>query len=86
MGLPSPSCETKFSGANRDREVYQYIFRVQLNTSRIDNLTRIDPFTLARCDDHICTRGYNKRAVGKPQNLRQIRPENARQHGGVMTR
>ena len=32
------SRETKFSGPNRDREIF--IFPVQLTTSRISNLTR----------------------------------------------
>ena len=49
MGLPNPSRETKFSGANRDRE--RSIFPVQLTTSRIDSLTRLI-LTLAMCDDH----------------------------------
>ena len=39
MGLPNPSRETKFSGANADREIS--IFPVQLNTSRISNLTQL---------------------------------------------
>ena len=39
MGLPNPSRETKFSGANGDRETF--IFLVQLTTSRIGNLTRL---------------------------------------------
>ena len=34
------SRETKFSGANGDREI-MYIFPVQLTTSRIGNLTRL---------------------------------------------
>ena len=39
-GLPNPFRETKFSGANRDREIL--IFPVQLTTSRIgNNLTRL---------------------------------------------
>ena len=43
---PNPSRETKFSGANADREVFS--FPVQLTTSRIDNLTRLI-HTLAIC-------------------------------------
>ena len=39
MGRPNLSRETKFSGANGDREMF--IFRVQLATSRIGNLTRL---------------------------------------------
>ena len=35
-GLLNPSRETKFSGANGDREIF--IFPVQLTTSRIGNL------------------------------------------------
>ena len=38
-GLPNPSRETKFSGANADREIF--IFPVQLNTCRIGNLARL---------------------------------------------
>ena len=50
MGLPNPSRETKFSGANNaDMEIF--IFPVQLTTSRIGNLTRLI-HTLAICDDH----------------------------------
>ena len=36
---PNPSRETKFSGANGDREIS--FFPVQLTTSRTDNLTRL---------------------------------------------
>ena len=39
MGRLKPSRETKFLGANGDREIF--IFPVQLTTSRIDNLTRL---------------------------------------------
>ena len=48
MGLPNPSRETRFSGANGDRE--KNIFPVQLTTSRIGNLTRLI-HTLIHCDD-----------------------------------
>ena len=51
MGLPNPSRETKFSGANGDREIF--IFPVQLTTSRIGNLTR-----LAICDGHTYKHTY----------------------------
>ena len=37
MGLPNPSRETKFSGANGGKEIS--ISPVQLTTSRIGNLT-----------------------------------------------
>ena len=39
MRLPNPSSETKFSGANGDRELF--IFPVQLTTNRIGNFTRL---------------------------------------------
>ena len=45
-GLPDPFRETKFSGANADREIF--IFLVQLMTSRISNLIRLI-HTLAIC-------------------------------------
>ena len=44
-GLPNPSRETKFSGANADREIF--IFPVHLTTCRIGNLTRLIDTTLA---------------------------------------
>ena len=49
MGLPKQSRETKFSGANGDREILSN--SVQLATSRIGNLTRLI-FTLAICNGH----------------------------------
>ena len=45
----TPSRETKFSGANGDRE--KSIFPVQLNTSRIGNLTQLI-HTLPICEDY----------------------------------
>ena len=45
-GLPNPSRETKFSGANADREIF--IFPLQLTTSKIGNLTRLI-LTIAMC-------------------------------------
>ena len=39
MGRPTSSRETKFSGANGDREIP--IFCVQLTMTRIDNLTQL---------------------------------------------
>ena len=45
-GLPKPSRETNFSGANADRE--KFILPVQLNTCRMGNLTRLI-YTLALC-------------------------------------
>ena len=45
-GTAEPSCETKLSGANADREFF--IFPVQLTTSRIGHLTRLI-HTLAKC-------------------------------------
>ena len=46
MGLPNPSRETKFSGANAYREIF--ISPLQLTTSRVGNLTRLI-HTLAVC-------------------------------------
>ena len=48
-GRPNSLRETKFSGANGDREIF--IFPVQLTTSMIGNLTRLI-LILAICDDH----------------------------------
>ena len=48
MGLPNPSREIKFSGANGDREIF--IFPVRLTMSRIGNLTWLI-LTHAICDD-----------------------------------
>ena len=45
-GTAEPSCETKFLGANADREIC--IFPVQLTTSRTGSLTRLI-HTLATC-------------------------------------
>ena len=41
--MPNPSRETKFSGANADREIFIFplIFPVQLTTCSIGNLTRL---------------------------------------------
>ena len=39
MGLPNPSREAKFSGANAGREIL--IFPAQLTTTMIGNLTRL---------------------------------------------
>ena len=49
MGLPNPSREAKFSGANGDRAIF--IFVVQLTTSRIGNLTLLI-VALAICNGH----------------------------------
>ena len=46
MELPNPSRETKFSGANANREMN--IFPVQPTTTRVGNLTRL-VHTLAIC-------------------------------------
>ena len=50
LGLPNPSREIKFSGANADREIF--IFSVRLTTSRIGNLTWLIHTLLAICHDH----------------------------------
>ena len=49
LTLPSPPREAKSSGANRDRA--NIVFSVQLTTSRIGNLTRLN-LPLAICDVH----------------------------------
>ena len=53
--LPNPSRETKFSGANGEREIL--IIPVQLTTSRIGNLTRLVHIlaTVYVCDHAYCT-------------------------------
>ena len=53
--LPNPSRETKFSGANGDRE--KNIFSFQLTMSRIGNLTR-SILTLAVFDDRTYMHTY----------------------------
>ena len=63
-GRPNPSHETKFSGANADREIF--IFSVQLITGRIGNLTRLI-LTLAICvtiHTHIHTK--TREQAGRP--------------------
>ena len=55
MGLPNPSRETKFSGANGDREIFS--FPVLPTTSGIGNLTRLI-HSLAICDDHTYIHTY----------------------------
>ena len=62
-GRPNPSRETKFWGANGDRDIS--IFRVQLTTSRIDNFTRLIN-TRAVCDDHTCVHTYILPRVRRP--------------------
>ena len=63
-GLPNPSRETKFSGANGDREIF--IFPVQLTTSRTGNLTRLI-HTLAIC---VTINTYNSTARLGAETLR----------------
>ena len=55
MGLPNPSRETNFSGANGGREIS--IFPFQVTKTRIGNLTRLI-LTLAICDDHTYIHTY----------------------------
>ena len=50
--MPNPSRETKFSGANGDREIF--IFHVQLTSSRMGNITLLI-LTLNIADDHTYT-------------------------------
>ena len=54
-GTTKPSRETKFSGANVDREIF--IFPVQLTKSSIGNLTRVI-HTLAICADYTYIHTY----------------------------
>ena len=61
-GLPNLSRETKFSGANGDREIS--IFPVQLTSCRIGNITRLI-HTLAICDDHAYMPGTNYSEKGR---------------------
>ena len=61
MGLPNPSRETKFSGANGDREIF--IFPVQLTTSRIGNLTHLMIFLLYVMTIHFIVFKENSHAV-----------------------
>ena len=63
-GLPNPSRETKFSGANADREIF--IFPVQLTTSRIGSLTRLIHI-LAVC---VTIHTYNSMESQQKQNIR----------------
>ena len=58
--MPNPSRETKFSGANGDRELF--IFLVELTTSKIGNLTRLI-VTLAICDDYTSIHTYYKSGI-----------------------
>ena len=52
-GLPNPSRDTKFSGANADREIF--VFPAQLTTSRIGNLTRLIHTISYMCDTTLHT-------------------------------
>ena len=53
-GRPNLSRETKFSGANGDREIL--FFLVQLTTSRIGNLTRLRSSTSQGSAEPLCAR------------------------------
>ena len=78
MGLPDPSRETKFSGANADSEIL--FFPVQLTTSRIGNLTRlihtVDPYSAIRDDD------TTRRADILRVSLSQVNVDQKRRGGG----
>ena len=62
MGRPNLSRETKFSGANGDREIF--IFPVQLTTSRIGILTR-----LIYTDDHRYMHRQQRVIIGLLPNI-----------------
>ena len=61
MGLPNSSRETKFPGANADREIF--MFPVQLTTSRIGNLTWLiyrATLVICMCDHtYTCNKDMN---------------------------
>ena len=53
MGLPNPSRETKFSGANADREIILIIFPLQLTTNKQDwQLYPVDPSSCYNMCNH----------------------------------
>ena len=53
MGLQNPSRETRFSGANGDKEIS--MFPVQLTSSKIGNRTRFIFILAIICDgQHVC--------------------------------
>ena len=58
-GRPSPSRETKFSGANGNREIV-FIFPVQVATGRIGNLNRLI-HTLGMSNDILYSAQYRMR-------------------------
>ena len=65
MGLSKPSRETKFSGANDDREIL--IFPVQLTMSGIGNFTRLI-HTLAIC---VTIHTYSNTKI-KPTGVKRV--------------
>ena len=68
MGLPKPSREAKFSGANADREMF--IFPVQLTTNRIGNRTRLI-HTLAIC---VTIDTYTRRVLMSALQFLSVQP------------
>ena len=54
MGLPNPSRETKFSGANADKEYLIFLFQLT-PSSRIGNLTRLIHTLATYMCGHACT-------------------------------
>ena len=67
-GLPNPSRETNFSGANADREIF--IFPIQLTTTKIVNLLTRLIHTLAVC---VTIHTYVTTVVQTVQQLRRSR-------------
>ena len=66
-----PSRETKFSGANADREIF--IFPVQLTMSRIGNLNPVDPYPCYMCDHtYIHTIQYCQLTTSRIVNLTRL--------------
>ena len=76
MGRPNTSRETKFSGSNRDRNIF--IFPVQLTTSRIGSLTRLihtllyvmTIHTYIECCTCTCTADICRGAISKQNQWR----------------
>ena len=62
-GRPNLSRETKFLGSNRDKRKEKNLFLVEFTTSRICNLTPVDPcFVIS--DDNIYIHTYTMIVLG----------------------
>ena len=76
-GRPNPSRETKFSGANGDREMF--IFPVHLTTSRIGNLTRLIHTLLVEINKWTPPR--KSEAIPRASSKHQIKSEHGKWAG-----